>query len=88
MATTPVGDVLDRSVWSLLPEVLHPEFVGEAVPHTLVCPHCAGNLDLMLDPSAGKQRYVEECSLCCRPVEVRLEAHDYRVDRVEASKLF
>ena len=28
----------------------------------------------MADTSAGSQRYIEDCPVCCRPVEFQLEA--------------
>jgi hypothetical protein len=86
MATTPLGEL--PSSLSLLPEVLHPEFVGEAVPHSIVCPHCAYDVTLLVDASAGRQRYTEDCPTCCRPIDVSVEARDYRIDRVLATKLF
>lgn len=30
---------------------------------------------MTLDPSAGVQRYVEDCSVCCRPIEVTQSLH-------------
>lgn len=40
------------------------------------CPYCGESIDLALDISAGDQAYVEDCSVCCRPIEVRLCASD------------
>ena len=36
------------------------------------CPYCGEFIPLRLDGSAGDQSYVEDCSVCCRPIEVRL----------------
>jgi transcription elongation factor Elf1 len=36
------------------------------------CPYCGESLTLMLDVSAGEQAYVEDCAVCCRPIECRL----------------
>ena len=36
------------------------------------CPYCGEWIELQLDVSAGEQAYVEDCSVCCRPIEVRL----------------
>jgi hypothetical protein len=38
------------------------------------CPYCGEQLDMVLDASAGEQRYVEDCAVCCRPIECRLLA--------------
>ena len=36
------------------------------------CPYCGELISLCLDSSAGDQAYIEDCSVCCRPIEVRL----------------
>lgn len=36
------------------------------------CPYCGELIELLLDGSAGEQRYVEDCPVCCRPIEVHL----------------
>lgn len=38
----------------------------------LGCPYCGESIELILDASAGAQRYIEDCSVCCRPIEVTL----------------
>lgn len=38
----------------------------------LRCPYCGEWIEMTLDLSAGAQRYVEDCSVCCRPIEVTL----------------
>jgi hypothetical protein len=37
------------------------------------CPYCGEALTLTVDASAGSQRYIEDCAVCCRPIEVSLE---------------
>lgn len=39
------------------------------VPGTVVCPYCGESFDTRLDLSAGSQRYVEDCYVCCQPIE-------------------
>jgi len=34
------------------------------------CPYCDETISLLVDDSAGDQRYVEDCHVCCRPIEV------------------
>ncbi len=36
------------------------------------CPYCGESIELSVDTSAGGQRYIEDCSVCCRPIEVAL----------------
>lgn len=34
------------------------------------CPYCGESIDLIIDDSAGEQAYIEDCQVCCRPIEV------------------
>lgn len=36
------------------------------------CPYCGELIELQIDSSAGDQAYIEDCSVCCRPIDVRL----------------
>jgi len=38
------------------------------------CPYCGELIELPADSSGGAQVYIEDCSVCCRPIEVRLES--------------
>ena len=45
--------------------------------YTAVCPHCHEENELVVDLGNGEhQRYVEDCGVCCRPWEVRVEVDD------------
>ena len=38
---------------------------------SLECPYCGEPMDLVVDPTAGStQSYVEDCAVCCRPMDV------------------
>lgn len=43
---------------------------SDVAVHGVRCPYCGEALDLVVDASAGAQRYVEDCAVCCRPIEV------------------
>ena len=34
------------------------------------CPYCGEAITLVVDASAGSQRYIEDCQVCCRPIVV------------------
>ena len=34
------------------------------------CPYCGEPLALMVDASSGDARMVEDCQVCCRPIEL------------------
>lgn len=34
------------------------------------CPYCGEPIELVVDASAGSATYVEDCPVCCRPMQV------------------
>ena len=45
------------------------------------CPYCGEPLDLAVDEYGGRhQSYVEDCAVCCRPIEVRVSIAGGEVD--------
>jgi hypothetical protein len=43
----------------------------------VTCPYCGEPLTLEVDESGGRtQRYVEDCAVCCQPIEVTAYAED------------
>jgi len=40
------------------------------------CPYCGESYETVVDLSAGSQRYVEDCAVCCRPIEIALRVGD------------
>lgn len=43
---------------------------------TIQCPYCGESYETIVDLSAGSQRYVEDCAVCCRPIEIALRVGD------------
>jgi len=37
------------------------------------CPYCGETIPAEVDASAGSQRYIEDCPVCCRPIEFDAE---------------
>ncbi len=40
--------------------------------HFTNCPFCNAEISLLLDSSVSRQEYVEDCEVCCRPLEIRV----------------
>ncbi len=34
------------------------------------CPYCGEPITLLIDCSIAEQRYIEDCEVCCRPMNV------------------
>lgn len=41
--------------------------------HFFDCPYCMAEISMLLDPSVRRQQYIEDCEVCCNPIEVQLE---------------
>jgi len=46
------------------------EFVG------VRCPWCGERLETRVDVTAGDTAYIEDCEVCCRPIEFSVERAD------------
>ncbi len=43
--------------------------------HFFQCPHCWQEISMLLDSSVTRQKYIEDCEVCCNPLEIRLMFH-------------
>lgn len=44
--------------------------------HKQHCPYCGECIELIVDTSLDEQSYVEDCSVCCRPILVQVYCSD------------
>lgn len=40
---------------------------------TIQCPYCGQSFEIGVDTSISSQRFVTDCEICCRPMEVIAE---------------
>ncbi|AUC23270.1 CPXCG motif-containing cysteine-rich protein [Polaribacter sejongensis] len=38
--------------------------------HFFQCPHCWEEISMILDQSVYQQTYIEDCEVCCNPIEI------------------
>jgi len=38
--------------------------------HFFQCPYCWEEISMLLDTSVRKQTYIEDCEICCNPIEI------------------
>jgi hypothetical protein len=41
----------------------------------ITCPFCGERFEALVDRSAGSQSYIEDCPVCCQPIEMSLDVH-------------
>jgi hypothetical protein len=51
-----------------------PAALGEFV--TVQCPYCGEAFETAVDLSAGSFQYVEDCQVCCQPIELAGEVDE------------
>ena len=51
------------------------------------CPHCFAPISVLLDPSVPAQSYVEDCEVCCHPIEIAYQADGEAVTAFAAERL-
>ncbi len=39
--------------------------------HFFQCPYCWEEISMLLEPSNQVQQYVEDCEVCCRPIQIQ-----------------
>ncbi len=40
--------------------------------HQVQCPYCGESFETLIDLSAGSATYVEDCQVCCQPIEFKV----------------
>lgn len=49
------------------------------------CPYCGERFEILVDDSAGAQQYIEDCQVCCSPINIAVSFDEDGVARVTAS---
>lgn len=54
----------------------------------VACPYCGEVINVRLDLSAGSQSYVEDCQVCCQPIQMAVSVDDDgALERVTAERM-
>ena len=56
------------------------------VDRQVFCPYCNEPMFLMLDLSAGGQSYIEDCQICCQPMQVDYETDGSELNYVQVER--
>ncbi|WP_431163610.1 CPXCG motif-containing cysteine-rich protein [Flagellimonas beolgyonensis] len=55
--------------------------------HFFQCPYCWEEISFLLDASVSRQTYVEDCEVCCNPIEVTAGFENTELVEFEAWEL-
>ncbi|MCK5441370.1 MAG: CPXCG motif-containing cysteine-rich protein [Maribacter sp.] len=55
--------------------------------HFFQCPHCWEEISMLIDSSIARQTYVEDCEVCCNPLQITLEFNSNQLTAFQAKSL-
>jgi hypothetical protein len=57
------------------------------VEHSFICPFCGEEISMVLNLSVRRYTYVEDCEVCCNPLEISYTVEDDSLTHFEAKSL-
>ena len=54
--------------------------------HFFTCPHCWEEVSMLLDSSIS-QMYIEDCEVCCNPIEVNVTFNNEELISFEVNEI-
>jgi len=55
-----------------------------SVETEITCPHCGETFPLQIDTSQAEQSFIEDCTVCCRPITLTVRCEPGAIDSVVA----
>ena len=54
--------------------------------HNIFCPYCNESITVLIDPSIEQQSYIEDCQVCCQPIEFRVVINKGELSEISVSQ--
>lgn len=58
--------------------------INQVIEVEVQCPYCWEQITLLVDGSIEMQEYIEDCEVCCRPIDFLVEVDEQGLTRVKA----
>ncbi len=58
--------------------------INQLLEVTVQCPYCWEKFILLVDASIPDQEYVEDCEICCRPIDFSVSVSEHGETSIEA----
>jgi len=55
--------------------------------HHFQCPYCSAPISMVLDLSSGGESYIEDCEVCCQPIQIGFEVGNSEINDFYAKNL-
>jgi transcription elongation factor Elf1 len=50
------------------------------------CPYCGSSVSITIETNCGGQQYIEDCEVCCQPIEIQYKVLDGRICQFSARR--
>lgn len=54
------------------------------IEYTYVCPYCFEDQNKLVDFSIRQQKFIEDCEVCCNPIEFNIQVSNGEIEQFEA----
>jgi transcription elongation factor Elf1 len=54
------------------------------IEHFFQCPYCWASISMLLDISVTEDQYIEDCEVCCNPIQIDYREEDGELAYFEA----
>jgi len=51
------------------------------------CPYCFSSISMLLELYHGAQEYIEDCEVCCRPIQIKYSSDGEQIESFQAERL-
>jgi len=58
---------------------------SELLEKNICCPFCGESISISLDFSGGDQSYIEDCQVCCQPIQLSFECEEDQLVNLTAT---
>jgi transcription elongation factor Elf1 len=61
----------------------------EEIEKFFKCPYCLEKISMLLDLSTeGEQVYIEDCEVCCNPIQIQFSSNDGKLQGFQFDKAY
>jgi transcription elongation factor Elf1 len=55
--------------------------------HYFQCPYCWEEISMLLDTSISNQTYIEDCEVCCNPIELQVIFEEFELKSIQINTI-
>ncbi len=55
--------------------------------HEFTCPYCWEEISMLLDDSVSYQDYIEDCEVCCNPIQIAVRFYNTELSDFQATSI-